>query len=445
MKLSLALFAVAASLSLMACPALGQTSNGATILLVVTNSASLDSQESAKKTLFESWGYTVTTISESATQAQFDTAALASSAIYISESVSSANVGTKLTNTPVGVVCEEAALSDEFGMSASMSTFTSSQINITSSSHYITSTLGTGTKSFATIGQPVRCLSGAFGSFTTLGQQVSTTNPTLAIMERGATLTPSGTAAGRRVYLPFGNTGFNINQLTTDGQTILKRSIEWCILPIAHYKLDDGSGTVVTDSQSGFNGTRSGATWAAIGRIGGGLTFNGTTDYVEIPNNSQFQVTNALSITGWVRAVAWSSGADVSTILRKGDTTPMNWALSVTNGRVEFVLDHYDASTYTGNTTLSLNTWVHVAGTWDGTNARIYVNGVADASALAKAAPIGTDTRAVYLGGRIGSTDITEGTLDDVRFYNRPLTPGEIAALAKATPRVTSWSQVAPQ
>lgn len=435
-------------LSAACCALLGlaSISSGAvgTILLVVSNAASLDSQESAKRTLFQSWGYTVTTISDSATQAQFDAAALAASVVYVSETVSSGNVSTKLTNTPVGVVNEESALSDEFGMSASMTTMTTNQVNITNGSHYITSTIGTGTKTFANVGQPVRYMSGALGGFTTLGQQVGSSNPTFAVMERGDALTPSGTCAGRRVYLPFGNTGFDFNNLTTDGQTIVKRSIEWCMLPIAHWKLDDASGSVATDSQGGFNGTISGCSWTT-GRIAGGLRLNGSTDYVQIANHYQFQVTHALTVAGWVKAVAWSSSADVSTILRKGDTTPMNWALSVTDGAVEFVLDHYDASTYHGNTVLPLNTWVHVAGVWDGVNAHIYVNGVSDATPFAKAAPIGTDTRPIFLGGRTGSTDVTEGVVDDVRFYNRPLTAAEIADLAKAVPKVVSWQQVAPQ
>ncbi len=89
-------------------------------------------------------------------------------------------------------------------------------------------------------------------------------------------------------------------------------------------------------------------------------------------------------------------------------------------------------------------TWYHVAATWDGVKGRVYLNGVLDNTPVARAAPIGTDTRAVYLGGRSGGTDITNGTVDDVRFYNRCLTAAEIAELANASPTIKTWTQVNP-
>jgi hypothetical protein len=44
----------------------------------------------------------------------------------------------------------------------------------------------------------------------------------------------------------------------------------------------------------------------------------------------------------------------------------------------------------------------------------------------------------------MGSTDVLQGVLDDVRFYNRALTAGEIAAMANISPTMTSWESVAP-
>ena len=74
----------------------------------------------------------------------------------------------------------------------------------------------------------------------------------------------------------------------------------------------------------------------------------------------------------------------------------------------------------------------------------VYVNGVLDITPVARAAPIGNNTQVVYLGGRSGETDITNGWVDDVRFYNRCLTAGEIAAMAEASPVVQTWKQTAP-
>lgn len=419
--------------------------NAGTILLVVVNSSALDAQESAKRTLFQSWGYAVSLISESATQAQFDAAVRAASVAYISETVTSGNVSTKLTSATIGVITEESSLSDELGMSTSMTTFTGNTVNIINTTHYITKVFSAGTLTLFTANQPVRYLSGTLGSFTTLGRQVATTNPTFAIMERGATLTPSGTAAGRRVYLPFGNTGVNFTQLTDDGKTLVKRCIEWCLLPIAHYQLDDASGTTASDAMKSHNGTLYGATWGT-GKLNGSAYFNGTSNYLMIADHANFRVTNALTIAGWIKASTWpADGNWASVILRKGDANPNNWQLEVSAGKVALVLDDYDLYGIRGNTTLPTNTWTHVAATWDGAFVRIYVNGVLDNTPTARSAAIGTDTRAVYLGGRIGNTDIVAGSVDDVRFYSRALTAAEIAQIMQSSqPTVTKWTAVEP-
>jgi len=137
-----------------------------------------------------------------------------------------------------------------------------------------------------------------------------------------------------------------------------------------------------------------------------------------------------MTIAGWIKASTWLNDSNwASIILRKDEANPNNWQLQVNLGQVVLVLDDYDAYGIRGNTTLATNTWYHVAATWDGASVRIYVNGVLDSTPTARSAPIGTDTRAVYLGGRTGFTDITNGTVNKVRFYSRALTAQEIAAL----------------
>ena len=96
------------------------------------------------------------------------------------------------------------------------------------------------------------------------------------------------------------------------------------------------------------------------------------------------------------------------------------------------MLDGNDAAGIRGNTVLTTGQWYHVAATWDGTTGKIYVNGVLDNSpGTAKASPIGTDTRPLYLGGRAGA-DYFDGMIRDVRFYNRPLSATELQKTGRA-------------
>ena len=80
------------------------------VLLVVPDAASLGAQDTSKKALIETWGYTVVPISANDTQANFDAAVATSDAAYISEEITSGDLGTKLTNACIGVVNDEDAL-----------------------------------------------------------------------------------------------------------------------------------------------------------------------------------------------------------------------------------------------------------------------------------------------------------------------------------------------
>ena len=201
---------------------------GETILLVVPNAASLGAQDAAKKTLIESWGYTVTPISANDTQANFDAAVAASDAVYVSEEISSADLNTKLTSATIGLVLEEGALSDEFGFSTGKLNYTDSAIDITDNTHYITSAFSTGSLTIASPATDLHYLDGTIAAGAhVLAEQLATANRTLVVLDVGAALEPAGTAAGRRVIVPWGPDAFDINSLTVDGQTLMRRAIEW--------------------------------------------------------------------------------------------------------------------------------------------------------------------------------------------------------------------------
>ena len=57
------------------------------LLLVVADASSLTSGETARKTMLEGWGWTVSVISDHATQSDFDTAAATVDVAYISATI----------------------------------------------------------------------------------------------------------------------------------------------------------------------------------------------------------------------------------------------------------------------------------------------------------------------------------------------------------------------
>ena len=80
---------------------------------------------------------------------------------------------------------------------------------------------------------------------------------------------------------------------------------------------------------------------------------------------------------------------------------------------------------FAGPSALPLNTWSHIAATYDGANQRIFVNGVQVAS-RAQTGNITTSTGAVRIGGNAIWPEWFSGAVDEVRIYNRALTASQI-------------------
>jgi hypothetical protein len=82
-------------------------------------------------------------------------------------------------------------------------------------------------------------------------------------------------------------------------------------------------------------------------------------------------------------------------------------------------------SDVTGPTQLPLNTWTHVATTYDRVNWRLFINGTQVASKAFTPA-IATSTGALRIGGNSIWPEWFGGRIDEVRIYNRALTAAEI-------------------
>ncbi|HZM27048.1 MAG TPA: LamG domain-containing protein, partial [Gemmatimonadales bacterium] len=78
-----------------------------------------------------------------------------------------------------------------------------------------------------------------------------------------------------------------------------------------------------------------------------------------------------------------------------------------------------------GTAAVPLNAWTHLAATHDGTTLRLYVNGV-QVGSRAVAGALLTSTGALRIGGNSIWGEFFQGRIDEVRVYNRALSPSEI-------------------
>jgi len=200
------------------------------------------------------------------------------------------------------------------------------------------------------------------------------------------------------------------------------------------WKLDDATGSSTAADSAGSNaGTLTNmdanTDWVA-GRIGGGLDFDGTNDYVNLPSVSStlFNGTNAWTISGWVYHRAVTASFDCWIAMEKNSILQIKatqggnpvWALTWNDGSWHD-LEH--------GSTHSLNQWTFVAATWNPgtTTATLYVNGSSVGTATTTS--ISSGARADVLGKNVENSNFFNGILDEVRVYNRALTSADITAL----------------
>ena len=149
------------------------------------------------------------------------------------------------------------------------------------------------------------------------------------------------------------------------------------------------------------------------GEIDGSIDFDGTDDFINVSNHKSLQFTNSLTIEAWINFTSFGSGSNVSIILRKGEENPNDYELAVIDQKLALVIEGNDSEGLNSSSTLSPMTWYYVAGTWNGTTKKIYINGLENASD-SKSGSITPDNRTVYVGGRSGA-GLSNGIIDEVR------------------------------
>ena len=206
---------------------------------------------------------------------------------------------------------------------------------------------------------------------------------------------------------------------------------------VGYWKFDEGSGTTASDSSgNGNTGTlHGGATWT-VGKSANALDFNGVNGYVQIPQSSSLDVTAQVTVEAWVclRAYVDSVGEESHLVSRSdGSGGPLYVLGTHTNGTISC-----DTGPFTGYhssvATLPLNSWTHLAMTYNGTIVCLYINGLLDSN-YAQSGSIPTTTNWLAIGckptgthGGPGTYAYTNGTIDEVRIYDRALSQQEIQA-----------------
>lgn len=190
---------------------------------------------------------------------------------------------------------------------------------------------------------------------------------------------------------------------------------------IAHWRLDGNAKDYAGEN----DGTIVGDANYTTGQVNRSFLFNGS-NYIE---TTDIFYSNTLSIEAWVNfAYNCTAGKICSIVNKRGSGNELSFAIS--SGKVVFQAWNESNSPVFSfySTDLSNDVWHHVAATFDGSMAKIYVNGILNSSTASVTGAI-QNTTSIYRIGADGSalgTRKFNGSIDEVTIYNRSLSAAEI-------------------
>jgi cysteine-rich repeat protein len=206
---------------------------------------------------------------------------------------------------------------------------------------------------------------------------------------------------------------------------------------VAYYKFD---GNALDSSGNGINGVVGGGESYVLGKFGNAFDFNGINQYVEFANSNSPKLGNNHTITGWVYSRNNLANAALISkwcgICYSGVRDARSYVVDFSNGKMDYGISTSGGQLSSGfhvflsNSVLPVNQWVFFAVTYNGTRRTIYINGIED-NHVDRAGDIYQSNADVQIGATkdAGYRSFFNGSIDEVRFYNRILSLEEITSL----------------
>ncbi|MHC4153904.1 MAG: LamG-like jellyroll fold domain-containing protein [Planctomycetota bacterium] len=216
---------------------------------------------------------------------------------------------------------------------------------------------------------------------------------------------------------------------------------------VAHWKLDETSGTIVNDSSGrGHNGV-----------LQGGLSFEEHSDKGIMGNalhcdglqgrnifvESIYLPTSAFTIAMWFNPYSnLAGGSPKFYLMFWGGPAPSEGAKPMfefgedESGEIRLCVHLVGQKQHklkTATTSWKASTWYQIAATFDGSNVKLYVNGVLEDKAYHPGGHYPSQN--AYFGSRRSGEQVLKGKLDDIRIYNRALNEDEIIELYRSVQR----------
>ncbi len=255
--------------------------------------------------------------------------------------------------------------------------------------------------------------------------------------------TPDGPFGGRiddvRVY----SRALNAGEVAGDMESPLQTPTA---TPVAAYSFDEEDEESATDTTGdGHTATVEGAKWTEHGRYGGAYEFDAEEeDVLKIPASPELDFDEEFTLEAWVRP----SGAENhhAPLIDKQEGGGHGYFLyegGVVSDRPVGAVEEWQEHVHADDP-LPAHAWSHVALAFTGNRTYLYVDGELVDNGAAE--PVVTPEGELEIGGSSDTGEYFDGRIDEVRIYNRGLSPTEVATdmeapiqTAKQGP-IAAWS-----
>ncbi|MBI1978466.1 MAG: LamG domain-containing protein [Candidatus Aenigmarchaeota archaeon] len=191
--------------------------------------------------------------------------------------------------------------------------------------------------------------------------------------------------------------------------------------------ISNTSGVLTSCSAAIINGNVSSSlTWTS-GKFGNALQFDGVPDHVNVTNSSLSRTAGSVSM--WVYPLSLPSTSDHQYLWdSRGIASTNNASWSYWDSAVDNLRMGVKGASLSYQLK-SINAWHHIVGTYDTSTATavLYVDGVeVDKESTTDSTPIEVLGPVLFIGMRSSREWSFNGTIDEVRIYNRALSASEV-------------------
>jgi hypothetical protein len=170
------------------------------------------------------------------------------------------------------------------------------------------------------------------------------------------------------------------------------------------------------------------------------LKFDGIDDVLTKDSPTNLTFNTAFTLSAWIKT--GSKTTSTKEIVGRWDGIEYGYMLAMnqnsSDNKIKILLDKdvgggsVDAARSSVNA-VNDDKWHHIVGVYDGPNTRLdlYVDGVLSTASLEGTIPasISSQSRPIYIGNDNGSFRAYQGSIDDVRIYNRAISSTEVLQL----------------